>query len=118
MANGGAVPVEQQFAALTATLGRDAAADVLQTFLNQANLLFADLKLALEVQNFNAALCVLQELSNTCTVVGAKSIAFCCCEIDDAVRNNDWEEARMQFLKLIAASKAIRKYLRNLQSPS
>lgn len=117
LANGEAIPVEQQFAALTATLGSAAAADVLQTFLNQANLLLADLKVSLDAENFNDVLVALQELANTCTVVGAKSIAFLCNEIEDAVRANDWNEARVQFAKLVASSNLIRNYLRkNLQT--
>jgi HPt (histidine-containing phosphotransfer) domain-containing protein len=117
LANGVAIPIEQQFAALTATLGTAAAADVLQTFLNQANLLLSDLKLSLDTENFNDVLVTLQELANTCTVVGAKSIAFLCSEIEDAVRDGDWNEARLQCVKLVASSKLIRNYVRkNLQS--
>lgn len=112
MANGVAIPIEQQFAALASTLGTASAADVLHTFLNQAELHFEDLKAHLDSENFNGSLVTVQELANSCTVVGAKSIAFLCCEIEDAVRNNDWAEAHVQFGKLITAAKLIRKYIR------
>lgn len=112
MANGVAIPIEQQFAALASTLGPASAADVLQTFLNQAELHFGDLKVHLDAENFNGSLVTVQELANSCTVVGAKSIAFLCCEIEDAVRNSDWVEAHVHFAKMVTSAKLIRKYIR------
>jgi HPt (histidine-containing phosphotransfer) domain-containing protein len=104
------------FDLLETNLGRDAALEVLNSFICFARTSIDELRQSARKQNVEQSRSLAKELGSSCRVIGASSLLRSCLLLEEELQDPDWLRVRQYVEAVAAETKAVSMKLRQLLS--
>jgi HPt (histidine-containing phosphotransfer) domain-containing protein len=104
------------FTMLERNLGKEAALEVLSSFIGFAKESLFELRASIQSTNVKQARVLAHELSHSCKVIGASSLLRTCVQLEEELKDPDWQRVTEQVSGVAIEMRAVAKCLSQLLS--